>query len=242
MKKTLLLFIGLSLICKFSFAQFGLTGGINSSLFTYKFNNIQFSNNGYNYEYSSDENTQSIMGVNIGGFYEIKLNKTLYLKPELLFFQKGGVTKISYYIDGYYTDEITSTFNSNYLIVPIDLRMKFGGKVKFLIDAGIYGAYLVSKNYKTSSLISFSDAISYYKFDEIGSTDFGMNLGAGIEFYKFQITSAFNIGLTNVKSSSYETAQNFTFGLNVAYIFGGSSTSSSPTQKSSSPSKSSSGE
>jgi hypothetical protein len=233
MKKIIFLIMLSIFISKLSFAQVGITAGIGASMLDYKMDPTIFSDN---YTYSADQQVSvSVRSFNLGAFYEIKLNNILYLQPGISYIRKGGKVTFTEYDANSNYDLYDGTIKSDYINVPVNIRFKFGNKNKFLLDAGFYGAYCLKTSFETGGQTSTWKRGTDYK-----SCDLGLNLGAGFQFSNFQITGACYYGLTDTDPTSYTTSYNTTFCLNFAYVFG--HTSSTPSQRTSSPSKSSSGE
>lgn len=163
----------------------------------------------------------SKVGINIGAIAEYRL-------PESgLGFQAGAI----YSQKGFKTDFGGETFKVNpiYLEIPVYLKYTFDlESIKIFGLGGTYGAYGIGgkiSNYdETSDKFTLID-IKYGKAEDSHLTrmDFGINLGAGVEFSNFAVTAQYGLGLSNVVSepSGNESMKNRNFSISLAYLFGG---------------------
>jgi Outer membrane protein beta-barrel domain len=121
--------------------KFGVKGGLNLSKVT------------------NSSGGSSLVGSNIGGFAEIKLNEKFAIQPELLYSGQGV------------KDQDFGDFRMNYINVPV--MAKYFIAEAFNIEAGPQIGFLVS-----AKMLGI-DAKDGFK-----TLDFGMNLGAGYDFSK----------------------------------------------------------
>ncbi|WP_026714989.1 porin family protein [Flavobacterium daejeonense] len=148
--------------------KFGIKGGVN-------FANQKFEASG------SSMTANSIVGVQIGGLIEAKINDKFAIQPELLFSTEGSKLK---------ADGEEFLFNLSYINVPV--MAKFYASPKFSIQAGPQLGFLVSAKGKYNGVKD--DVKEMFK-----SINFGLNLGAGYEFTeKCLVDVRYNFGLTDV--------------------------------------------
>ena len=155
-------------------AKFGLKAGLNISNQKYEAEGISV-------------NANSIVGVQVGGFAEIKVADKFAIQPEVLFSTEGSKIKAE-------GEEIL--FNLSYINVPV--MAKFYPAPKFSIQAGPQLGFLVSAKGK------FNDEKVDIK-DGYKSINFGLNLGAGYEFTdNFLVDVRYNFGLSDISETNEE--------------------------------------
>lgn len=191
MKKIILLAIA---ILAFGFAnaqqtRFGVKGGLNITSF------------------SGDNDSEALVGFQLGGFAEIKIIERLAIQPELLFSTQGA--KFSRIGNNNDID-----LKMNYINIPV--LAKFYVTKKFTVEAGPQLGFLVSAK---SDGTDVKDA---YK-----SVDLGFNFGAGFNITdNFSVGARYTVGLSNV--GDYDTddvdqyldsPKNSVFAIYAAYKF-----------------------
>ncbi|QSW87658.1 MULTISPECIES: porin family protein [Flavobacterium] len=191
MKKIILLAIA---ILAFGFAnaqqtRFGVKGGLNITSF------------------SGDNDSEALVGFQLGGFAEIKIIERLAIQPELLFSTQGAkFNRIGNNND--------IDLKMNYINIPV--LAKFYVTKKFTVEAGPQLGFLVSAK---SDGTDVKDA---YK-----SVDLGFNFGAGFNITdNFSVGARYTVGLSNV--GDYDTddvdqyldsPKNSVFAIYAAYKF-----------------------
>ena len=145
------------------------------------------------------EDTDSKIGLQIGGFADIKISDKFAVQPELLFSMMGA-------------KEGDASLNLNYIAVPV--MAKFFATEQFSIEAGPQVGFLMSAKAK-------DDNNDVDVKDEFNSTDFGMNLGLGYDFTEnISAGLRYNLGLSNIiKDSGDFKGTNNAFTLAVGYKF-----------------------
>ncbi|KRD07297.1 hypothetical protein ASE21_17525 [Flavobacterium sp. Root901] len=168
MKKVILTTIA---ILAFGFAnaqqtRFGVKGGLNITNF------------------SGDNDSNALVGFQLGGFAEIKVIERLSIQPELLFSTQGA----KFDRNGSNND---LDLKLNYINIPV--LAKFYITKQFTVEAGPQIGFLVSA--KSDG----DDVKDFYK-----STDLGFNFGAGYNFTdNFSVGLRYTVGLSNV--ADYDT-------------------------------------
>lgn len=174
--------------------ELGIEGGPNVA-FMYVRNNPNF--NYYN---------PRILGS--GAFaFEYHFSNLISLRSAFGYEAKGYQRPFQIYANG--TDLGISTIYSkfNYLTLPILMRLNFGTKVRFFVNAGPYLGYLMSKKNRISEYEEYSgDALSgsllsYNRFD------FGISGGLGIgipinENWSISLEARYNLGLLPAKTDN----------------------------------------
>lgn len=161
------------------------------------------------------------VGFHIGGAVNVGLGDKMFFQPTLLLSSKGS--KSSSFIG-------TATINPLYLELPLNLLYKItdieGVGVNFLL--GPYVAAGIGGNIKhKSGGGSITEPIKWgqHNTDDIRPIDYGINIGAGIEYNNIQLNLQYGIGIANIDprgntNSSY-VYRNSTFALALGYFFGG---------------------
>lgn len=160
-------------------------------------------------DYSTPGNTQLFLGTSakpgfiFGGYIDIQLRKSLFLRPGAEMVIKGAVEKVSY------TDNAsTRYYNYGYNFVAIDLPLnlvyknKPDGQQRLIVGGGIVPGILLES--------------------DLSRGDLGLNALIGYEFpigLNFNIN--YNYGLLNVGSNSYRfrSLRNRYLGITVGYFF-----------------------
>ena len=194
-------------------AKFGIKGGLNLA-------NVNFTGDN-----SSLVNPKTLYGFHIGGFVEIKVSDTFSFQPELLYSSQGFTEDETGYIDGYYYDAEGKT-KLDYLNIP--LMAKFYATKQFSLEFGPQIGILLSAKQEFNVTVkngneTFSDSSSEDIKDDLKSSDFGLNFGAGYDFTeKFSAGLRYNVGLSNIadfEDQGNSKAKNNVFSLSVGYKF-----------------------
>jgi hypothetical protein len=218
--KNLLFIVLLITLASSTFAQsFGIKAGLNLSNMTMK----------------DDEDTYSddykmLPGFHVGVVAEIPFSDMFSFEPGLLLSTKGFKFEESEEYMGE-TMESKMKMSLYYLDIPLNLKASFGSDdTKFY---GTFGPYLgmgLSGKYKSE--ISFmgetesededvewgSDA----EEDDIKRFDFGVAVGAGVEFGAISVGAAYALGLANISAYTEEgsSIKNKVISVSVGYKFG----------------------
>ena len=170
-------------------ANIGFKAGLNSY-------NISSNNGGFSYN--------SKLGLNIGMFGHIHLDKQLAFQPELVYSSQGAK----------YTNSGTeTTINLDYINVPLLLQYMFENG--FRLEAGPQVGFLVSAKSKTNN--ATTDIKSSIK-----GIDFGLGLGLGYVDPKsgFGVDARYNLGLSNINENTSSKSTNAGFQFGVFYLLG----------------------
>ena len=129
----------------------------------------------------------SIVGIQVGGFAEVKLNDKFAIQPEVLFSTEGSKLK---------SEGEEFAFNLSYINVPV--MAKFYPAPKFNIQAGPQIGLLVAAKGKYQG--ETDDIKDGYK-----TAAFGLNIGAAYDFTeKCFIETRYNFGLSNIADTNEE--------------------------------------
>ncbi len=150
------------------------------------------------------EDPESKFGADIAIMYSLPLGDGfLALQPELHWMQKGST-----YSDLSGDDAVTTM---NYLELPLLLRVNFGGSLKLFAFGGPSAGYLLG--------VSSDDDV--VKKDDFEDIEFGLHIGAGVGFGKFEVDIRYLAGLSDVSAAdgNVNDIKNSAFGLGLTYKF-----------------------
>lgn len=159
-----------------------------------------------------------------GLFFNIPLSQNMSLQPEVNYSQRGLA---------YAYQEDYDRLKTNYIEVPLLLKLSFGNRTKFFFNLGGYGAYWLSGELanktdgKTSTLKypfdkDLSDGIADNRID------YGAMAGLGIstEIFggSFFIEGRYTYGLADISKfetnpSNYTSSKNQIIGASAGYLF-----------------------
>ncbi len=157
-------------------SEWGVKGGINFS----------------NY-YSDEIDDQNMrIGYNLGLFFKAQVLDFLAIQPEVLYSTRGATTKY----DNFITGEAEFTQQLNYLEVPVLGVLNLSDNLN--IHAGPYAAYLMQasvENKADNSSFNFIEDLDESDFNRL---DYGIAVGAGLEFDILRFGARYNLGLSEI--------------------------------------------
>ncbi|GAA4033771.1 hypothetical protein GCM10022409_17600 [Hymenobacter glaciei] len=158
------------------------------------------------------------VGATAGLMADAALSEKLSLHPELLFSQKG--MRVEGSGPGGYTSSLQS--RSNYLDLPVLLRLKFGS---FFAEAGPQVGYLLTL--KSTSTVSSSTmpSLTYTSRNTNGlrRLDLGYVVGVGYQLLeRWELGARYNGGILSLFSESNDSGlpRNSVFQFQAGYLFG----------------------
>ena len=174
----------------FSGIKIGVKGGFSLANLTFK-----------------PELTNSPLSNKTGAVGGISLNVGIAsffsLQPEVLYVQKG--TKGSETIEG---EEVTGKYEFDYVEVPLLLNFSFAKEGSSFVPSIFAGPYA---GFNTRAKIKVTEAGESYSEDfkdEVKDTEFGLTFGIGlgkkIGHGKIVLDVRYDLGLTNIATSSFE--------------------------------------
>jgi Outer membrane protein beta-barrel domain len=162
-------------------------------------------------------NVNTRTGFHLGAIVEKPFSQTLNIQSGLLLSSKGA--KIA-------GNAFTSEISPLYLEVPVNIlyRERFGNN-KFQLFAGPYLALGIAGKQKVTYLSSTtSNDIKFGTADDSNFTltDFGLNVGAGIEIQRLLIRFQYGLSLLNLdpKGSDNEEIKHRVIGISMGYMLG----------------------
>ena len=156
--------------------SYGVKGGIN-------FATVSF-------DPSADINSGYRIGIAAGGFVALPLGSRLTIQPEGLFSQKGEKADL---------DGVTATLELDYIEVPV--------LVKYAITQGasrsfhVFGGPSMAFKIRSRATASFGGTTVETGEDEIiKDTDFGVVVGAGMDFGKWSVDGRYTMGFADINN------------------------------------------
>ena len=138
---------------------------------------------------------RSKLGLTGGGFVRFAANDRFSFQPELLLVMKGVKLDLG-------TDAGTVTASVNYLEFP--LLARYGGPLNDVVDGYIIAGPTFSVKAGTSAKLDGSDTNVDLNIDPaIGSRDFGLAFGGGLERDRYLLEARYTLGLTDIATSIY---------------------------------------
>ncbi len=216
----------ISALCLFAIAfganaqtRFGVKAGLNLA-------NQSYSGSATN-SGGTSTSTSSVTGFHIGGFAEIGIASGFYFQPGLYLSTKGSKVKVSFL-----GSSAEGTITPTYLEIPLNFgyAIGLGEKAKLHFLAGPYVAFGIGgktkdPNGKTENIKWGSEkaTLTNNGGSDLKSMDFGLNIGANIEYSNFLFGLQYGLGLSNVSPQEDTSIKNNVFGISVGYVFGGKS-------------------
>ncbi len=173
-------------------------GGLTMSNMTIKDDNTT---------YSDDNKTRT--GFHVGIAAELPLFAGIYFEPGVMFATRG-----------YKIDLAEASYNLNYINVPLNLKYKLGiGEFSVFGSAGAYLGVGLNGKAKATILGKESEVdIEFGDKKDLKMLDYGLALGAGIEYHNVIVGVYYDLGLANLSNIDFanhkenNTALNITLG------------------------------
>jgi hypothetical protein len=141
---------------------------------------------------------------NLGAVAQVKLSGNLYLQPEILYStQKHTLDFSTIRTDN--TVQPEQEYKMSYFQVPANILYKFNlAAVTPYVSGGAYFGYAVSRNDISKQGLK--------------KTNWGVSVGAGIEFLKFQVSAKYNWALQDISEIPEIKWKNNKFNISVAFF------------------------
>lgn len=159
------------------------------------------------------EELKSKWGLCAGGFIRFNISEAFAIQPEFLYTIKGG--KFEETIAG---ETMKYEMNFSYLEIPVLVKFMIPtpGGIKPSLFAGPALAIKLSAKEK---LVVAGETIDEEDIEEMKDTDFGLIIGAGIDFWNLTVDVRYNLGLTTISDVAGEDVKNGVISLIVGYSF-----------------------
>lgn len=153
--------------------------------------------------------TNTIVGLNAALVYNIAVSDLFSVQPELHFIQKGSQLEIP----------ILGDFKTTLNYLELAVAAKFN-IVNFGEANKVYAAVTPSAGYLMSGTSKFGDESEPIEFDDDSNRmDFGIGLGAGVQFGGFFVDIRYNIGFANLSNLEDESVKNNGILIGLGYMF-----------------------
>ena len=127
----------------------------------------------------------ALIGVQLGGFAEIKIAKKFAIQPELLFSMQGAKMD-------YPGNAVDYDVNLNYINIPVLAK------------------YYFTKNWSVEAGPQLGLLVSSDNIDNERTVDLGFNIGGGYNFtYNFSVGIRYTAGLSDIFDNDYNDEEDF---------------------------------
>ncbi len=150
-------------------------------------------------------------GINLGGIIGFGLSDVypIAIETGLFYTEKGG--------EQYYKD-VKLTYDLNYLYVPVIGKYKIVVAEDMSVQPFIGGYLALGVNGKIKDHTN-KKSYSAYGNSEFQRFDGGMKVGCGFEYQMMYIELAYDLGLSNISHSDFESSHNRCFFINAGINF-----------------------
>ena len=172
------------------------------------------------------EDNKAKPGFNVGVTVDYALTSDLYLLSGLEFTTKGAKSEYEETEQGVKVN-VTATANPMYLQLPVHLGYKIGisENTKIVLHAGPYLAYGIGGKLKEEAKANVAGVnanvsadTDFFGKEAFKNFDFGLGLGAGVEFGKINAGLGYDLGLANISREDGKL-RNMNAYLTVGYKF-----------------------
>jgi opacity protein-like surface antigen len=170
-----------------------------------------------NIKRSYDTDVSSLVGFNVGGFANFKLDEKWSFQPELLYSKQG----FKEYLDdsGYIYDEKVKL---DYINVPLNFQHKITSN--FYLEAGVQLDFLLSAKGEGEYYDPMFDLSTSFQDldikDNFKSISYGINIGTGYFITKqLSVNARYHFGLANIADFEGTKARNRNFQVGLGYTF-----------------------
>jgi len=187
----------------------GITGGLKIGMNSAKLHGEDIKE----MEEELGEELKSKWGLCAGGFIRFNISETFAIQPEVLYTMKGG--KFEETIDG---ETMKFEMNFSYLEIPVLLKLTIPtpGGIKPSLFAGPALAIKLSGKEK---LVYAGETIEEEDIEEMKDTDFGLIIGAGVDFWNLTVDLRYVLGLNTFSTEEDVDAKHGVISLIVGYSF-----------------------
>lgn len=155
---------------------------------------------------------KSKLGLCAGGFIRFNISKTFAIQPEVLYTMKGA--KFEQTILG---ETMTFKMNLSYLEIPVLVKLMIptSSGIKPSLFAGPTLAIKLSGKTK----LEYAGETEELDIEKMKDTDFGLIIGAGVDFGRLTVDLRYVLGLTAIEEGAELETKNGVISLLVGYSF-----------------------
>lgn len=155
--------------------------------------------------------------------FEYHFSNLIYLRSALGYEVKGYQRPYQIYANGTDLGIATTYFQFDYVTLPILIRLNFGKKIRFFLNAGPYMSYLTAKKAHISEYEQYSGSALSGSVRDYNRFDFGFSGGLGIgipinENWSVSLEARNNFGLLPLKTDNdgkiFTNSSNLLAGIN----------------------------
>lgn len=183
----------------------GAKGGLNLSNMIVK-----------NDDETLSDDFKMLAGFHVYPFIEYSFSDLLAIDAGLNF-QSRGYSIIE--------DYFKLRFTSLYLDIPVNVKFNFDlGNVKLFCNVGPYVAFGIGGKIYTETTIGTYTTTARRDIDwgdDLKSTDFGLNIGVGLDINNFIVGLNYGWGIANLSTISVDNTRtnNYVLGISIGYKF-----------------------
>ena len=186
----------------------GITGGLKIGMNSAKLHGEDIKE----LEEELGEELKSKWGLCAGGFIRFNISETFAIQPEVLYTMKGA--KFEETILG---ETMKFEMNLSYLEIPVLLKLMIptpGG-----IKPNLYAGPALAIKLSSKTKLEYAGETEEEDIEEMKDTDFGLIIGAGVDFGKLTVDLRYVLGLTTISDVEDEDVKNGVISLIVGYSF-----------------------
>ena len=169
---------------------------------------------------SNTDKDDSAIGFSVGARYQYPLTEILSIRTGIIYERKGSktdYTKLDELNKPVKTIGIDNKFH--YIIVPMDVKVKFSSTSNLYATAGLFAGYLLK-----AEMVPDTDDLPKKTFtDDSERLDYGASVGLGIERsindnLKLSLEAKYNLGLADISKISTVKTDSINFMMGIAYV------------------------
>lgn len=154
--------------------------------------------------------TDGIIGLNAALVYNAQISSMFSIQPELHYIQKGSALN-----DVPILGDLKSVINYAELAVALKVKLVNIGE-----NGGVYVAATPYAGYALSAKSYVGDESEKYEFsDDDNRMDYGVGIGAGVQFGGLFLDARYNLGLANLSKIEETSTKNVGILIAVGYMF-----------------------
>ena len=155
---------------------------------------------------------KSKWGLCAGGFIRFNISETFVIQPEVLYTMKGA--KFEETIDG---ETMKFEMNLSYLEIPV--LVKFMIPTPGGVKPNLYAGPALAIELSSKTKLVYAGETEEEDIEETKDTDFGLIIGAGVDFGNLTVDLRYVLGLTTIFDEEDEDVKNGVISLIVGYSF-----------------------
>ncbi len=187
-------------------AQPGITGGFNTSTYTYRVN-------------ETISGRSSYPAFNAGLFYRGSIARHAVIEPSIMFTRKGARNSNT----PFPIDYIKNRLDYIQLNVPVMYRGWVSRHADFTVGGGPYAALLANassrSHLRNGDIVVEDFSIGGDRRDDFRPLDAGLRFGAGFRYDQVNVGIAYDLGLADIAPQDNIAIRNRTFSVNLGFMF-----------------------